>query len=374
MDSMLRVFTDIAQAATCQSFRDLRGFPLHRGVSTNAAIHRGIRRSKDGSHGDRTYPRARDIRGREFDSKRPSQDAAPARVRRPNHQQRQDVEDMEESAKIKEGRLTPKQQRYLRGGSRDVPDRSQRFSSARPFRRAENGDEPFHRRPERTGRYEAGRRPTYTSAPSNRQEYAGQRLSPRSDEVSHYAQIHPQKERHEAYHQARERHPPRLQREDRVMGRRSSYEEEDNTPLRGHKSEQTRFDSVDRPRRDLKTPLSIPYTTPASEFLYGTSVITAALKSSRRKLYKLYMYDGENREVQEQDASVRKLALVRGVVVTQVKRDWLRLMDKMSGGRPHNVSRSVGLSQVTSSTAAQLKYLGLHPRSISSAKATNHRL
>ena len=88
--------------------------------------------------------------------------------------------------------------------------------------------------------------------------------------------------------------------------------------------------------RDLNVPLSMPYTTPASEFLYGTSVITAALLSSRRKLYKLYIYDGDNREVHEQDNRIRELALKRGVVVERVKGDWLRLMDKMSTGRPHN--------------------------------------
>ena len=84
-------------------------------------------------------------------------------------------------------------------------------------------------------------------------------------------------------------------------------------------------------------PLSIPYTTPASEFLYGTSVITAALNAQRRKLYKLYMYDGENREVRVQDQSIYKLALANGVKVVRVQGDWLRLMDKMSTGRPHNV-------------------------------------
>ncbi len=87
---------------------------------------------------------------------------------------------------------------------------------------------------------------------------------------------------------------------------------------------------------DSNVPLSMPYTTPASEFLYGTSVIIAALLSSRRKLYKLYIYGGDNREVHEQDRKIRELALKRGVVVERVKGDWLRLMDKMSAGRPHN--------------------------------------
>lgn len=89
-------------------------------------------------------------------------------------------------------------------------------------------------------------------------------------------------------------------------------------------------------QRDLNIPLSIPYTTPASEFLYGTSAITAALLSSRRKLYKLYVYAGDNREDPQQDIKIRQLALKRGVVVERVKEDGLRLMSKMSAGRPHN--------------------------------------
>ena len=91
-----------------------------------------------------------------------------------------------------------------------------------------------------------------------------------------------------------------------------------------------------RPEWKVRAPLSIPYTTPASEFLYGTSVITAALKSGRRKMYKLYLYNGENRENVAQDTVMRKLALSQGVEVTRVQGDWLRMMDKMSGGRPHN--------------------------------------
>jgi len=90
---------------------------------------------------------------------------------------------------------------------------------------------------------------------------------------------------------------------------------------------------------DSRIPLSIPYTTPASEFLYGTSVVEAALSSRReprRKLYKLYIYDGENRENSDQDAILERLARRSGIEVVQAGKDWLRVMDKMSGGRPHN--------------------------------------
>lgn len=95
---------------------------------------------------------------------------------------------------------------------------------------------------------------------------------------------------------------------------------------------------AERPRRKSRTPLAIPYTTPASEFLYGHSVVVAALKGSRRKLYKIYLYQGDTAEVRGQDRQVRKLALAANVEVTRVGGNWLRLMDKMSGGRPHNVS------------------------------------
>lgn len=97
--------------------------------------------------------------------------------------------------------------------------------------------------------------------------------------------------------------------------------------------------------RNRKPALSLPYTTPASEFLYGTSVVSSALKSKRRKLYKLYAHEGSahygglasSQEVTDRLANARKLALAAGVEVVSVKTDSLPLMDKMSDGRPHNV-------------------------------------
>jgi 21S rRNA (GM2251-2'-O)-methyltransferase len=85
-------------------------------------------------------------------------------------------------------------------------------------------------------------------------------------------------------------------------------------------------------------PLSVPYTTSASEFLYGTSVVEAALNSQReprRKLYNLYIYTGENRKTTD-PAGLAKIAQRKGIKVTRVKTDEIRVLDKMSGGRPHN--------------------------------------
>ncbi|KAF7946554.1 hypothetical protein EAE96_009551 [Botrytis aclada] len=89
-----------------------------------------------------------------------------------------------------------------------------------------------------------------------------------------------------------------------------------------------------------KMPITIPYTTPASEFLYGTSVVEAALNARRkrnRKLYKLYILKGEDRQNAERDGAIAKLAQKKGVEVAMVRgHDWLRTLDKMSQGRPHN--------------------------------------
>ena len=97
-------------------------------------------------------------------------------------------------------------------------------------------------------------------------------------------------------------------------------------------------------KRYPKEPLSIPYTTPASEFLYGTSVVLAALKTRRRKMYKLYAIEGGDQggkmahePTTSKLASVQASAVAAGVPIEAVKSGWLRLMDKMSNGRPHNV-------------------------------------
>ena len=99
--------------------------------------------------------------------------------------------------------------------------------------------------------------------------------------------------------------------------------------------------SPSQARVDSRMPVSIPYTTPASEFLYGSSVVEAALTSRRmprRKHYKLYIYNGRNRDgvSVKRDAGLERLAMKSGVPVIRVSGERLRVMDKMSGGRPHN--------------------------------------
>ncbi|KAL2009892.1 hypothetical protein VTN00DRAFT_5699 [Thermoascus crustaceus] len=92
-----------------------------------------------------------------------------------------------------------------------------------------------------------------------------------------------------------------------------------------------------KPKQNVKVPASIPYTTPASEFIYGTTAVEAALRCTRRKLYKLYIYQGpEEDELSEIKIALQKLALSKGVHAKIVYAGWDRLLDKMSAGRPHN--------------------------------------
>lgn len=95
-------------------------------------------------------------------------------------------------------------------------------------------------------------------------------------------------------------------------------------------------DAVTSPQSNVKVPMSIPYTTAGSEFLYGTFVVRAALKSGRRKLYKLYVYQGLDSTEGEEAKGIPKLALAAGVKVATVTGDWDKLLYKMSEQRPHN--------------------------------------
>lgn len=83
-------------------------------------------------------------------------------------------------------------------------------------------------------------------------------------------------------------------------------------------------------------PMTIKYTTAASQFLYGRSVVKAALEQGRRKLYNLYIYGGENRRDDRDNTYLSRLAEKQGVPITIVPTEEQRLMDKMSMGRPHN--------------------------------------
>jgi 21S rRNA (GM2251-2'-O)-methyltransferase len=99
----------------------------------------------------------------------------------------------------------------------------------------------------------------------------------------------------------------------------------------------------DHEDEDDGIPISVPFTTAASEFLYGYNSVLAALKGQRRKLYKLYIhpkiFDDEvgAEGTQSGDRPASELADLADYANVPIRNQVKNFMlDKMSGGRPHN--------------------------------------
>ena len=121
--------------------------------------------------------------------------------------------------------------------------------------------------------------------------------------------------------------------ERKSVARQSSLRDEES-----YVSKDTRTEPMSR-GRNVAVPLPVPRASAASEFLYGTSAVKAALHAGTRKLYKLYVYKGASgTEEREGDKEFFRLAKQRGLGVRRLgeRGDDLRLLDKMSQGRPHN--------------------------------------
>lgn len=89
-------------------------------------------------------------------------------------------------------------------------------------------------------------------------------------------------------------------------------------------------------KKQYEPPMVVPYTTAASQFLYGTSTVEAAIEANRRQLYKLYIYTGNNRRNRDKDDAIAKMAERRGIQVQYMDESGLPMMNKMSGSRAHN--------------------------------------
>jgi predicted rRNA methylase len=83
-------------------------------------------------------------------------------------------------------------------------------------------------------------------------------------------------------------------------------------------------------------PRKIPYSTAASEFVYGTNAVEAALRCSRRQQYVLYVYQGQDEDLSPEKSTLRKLALSKGIKVKMAFAEWVDVLDEMSQDRPHN--------------------------------------
>ena len=117
-------------------------------------------------------------------------------------------------------------------------------------------------------------------------------------------------------------------RQEVLAQRTSSRPEQDRHERYTHPEEEEEEED-----HDDNTPLSVPYTTAASEFLYGAHSAFAALRARRRKLYKLYVHP---RAFGRGTNHTELLDLAREAGVTVQREHNARLMDRMSDGRPHN--------------------------------------
>ena len=128
--------------------------------------------------------------------------------------------------------------------------------------------------------------------------------------------------------------------EHRATNRRTFQDKSPIGPRRSTEVDRPRtwnYDNSKANRQQDSDPLVLPYTTPASEFLYGYSVVTAALRARRRKFYKMYIYESQGRK-NERDMQMRGMAADVGVPVEKIRAERYRMLDKMSEGRPHNVT------------------------------------
>ena len=336
-------------------------------ISTNSAIHRGLRKSTS-ARGRAPLASRRDVRqpsdrfphrktrdGQQSDRFAPREAREWPRVPRPDHLQKQDVEDMRESARAKELARSPRQRKYLDGGRR--PSRyDQPSPSETSFRDRERSEQTATAMFRSADRYAKRKSDSHATPASNRPNRAARRVAiygpgdtpprrtrdSRRDPDKHSRSI----SSHEEYRAPKPWFAAREQAEmsERPVAAANVYRGQDNSKevageARSHYARKSRGHESSEVESDV--PVAIPYTTPASEFLYGTSVVSAALKYSRRKFYKFYCYCAPDRVNISQDTAMRKLASSQGVDVMQVQGEWLRIMDKMSTGRPHNVSVSL---------------------------------
>lgn len=96
-----------------------------------------------------------------------------------------------------------------------------------------------------------------------------------------------------------------------------------------------RDDILAPPRMTIRR--HIPHIAKNSEFIFGTSVVEAAIKSHRRKLYRLYIYAGSNRtaEAKIRDEHMKKLVRKHHPDIEIVDEVDIGQLDSMSDSRPH---------------------------------------
>lgn len=119
-----------------------------------------------------------------------------------------------------------------------------------------------------------------------------------------------------------------------------SLEQRRNKFRPARKLERSLLDVETTSKISTTAPASVPFTTAASSFLYGTFSVQEAIRAGRRTLYTLYIYRGQSIEAPTTPESyhlISKLALSRGCTIKEISGEaWSRLLNKMTASRAHN--------------------------------------
>ncbi|KAL4950131.1 hypothetical protein BDW69DRAFT_172804 [Aspergillus filifer] len=91
-----------------------------------------------------------------------------------------------------------------------------------------------------------------------------------------------------------------------------------------------------RVKEHTKPPSHIPYSHPASEFVFGFRNVEAAIRCGRRKLYKLYMYVHKDEPLSPRKIGLRKLALLKNIQVKMVFGRWDTLLGRLTESKAHD--------------------------------------
>ncbi|KAG6041714.1 hypothetical protein E4U41_002797 [Claviceps citrina] len=309
-----------------------------------SAIHRGLRQSERVQSGGPQFSRSRDSdrsSGRSDGFERTSKALDGISSSRQEHKLRKKLGRKAAAAQDEDGtgRRT-RRKRFMdpdysfgkrslvyelkHGSLKDAAASLNLQEPVRPRRWTPNEDEP--RRSSNRGR-QAPRQPWNDQKPRNDQKPWNDQKSwndqkPRNDqkpwnddELEHHNQHeHGQSE----YHKQREHHQQREQGQ-------------------SERSAHITLDAPARPKqRDMMPMMTVTYTTAASQFLYGKSVVKAALEQRRRQAYNFYIQSREHGRYSRDDVAILIMAKLRGVPITKVPIKDQRLMDTMSKGRPHN--------------------------------------
>lgn len=219
------------------------------------------------------------------------------------------------------------------GDRGERPGRSGRDREARPERRdaprrsREDSGGHSDRPPHRSERaFDRGEKPQRRFEQDDRRQRGAERPFDRDDR--------PQRREgrasdHDDRHDRHDRRSPRTDRDSRTS--QSDRADRADRPDRPDRSDRSSIPSRASPRD--RAPDSLPYTTAASEFIYGYSSVLAAIRANRRQFYKLYVNSrGLNRDV--------LLARAKAANLRQITREvgdtYDRAFDKASSGRPHN--------------------------------------